>query len=207
MSEVDMYYYLDGKLAHVEASFAVIDCGGVGYKCNITASAQRRLPPIGERVKLFTYLHIREDVMDLFGFLDSEEHNCFKMLLGVSGVGPKVALNILSDITPERFALCVVTNDTKALTKAQGVGLKLASRIILELKDKIKSEQFEGKGAALLDGDIPIEGAGNAAEVVRALVVLGYSRQEAVRVTSRLDADSMNLEDAIKAALKLLIKG
>jgi Holliday junction DNA helicase RuvA len=200
-----MYYYLNGTLTVLEPDFVVIDCGGVGYKCSVTASAYRKLPKIGEQVKLFTYFHIREDIMDLYGFIDSDEHNCFKMLLGVSGVGPKVALSILSEMTPEQFSLGVATADAKILTRAPGVGPKLAQRIILELKDKIKSEQLVPAAVDLSGNGFSLRGT--AGEVISALTALGYSRSEAAAALSGVDLPEMTVEEAVKAALKRLMKG
>ena len=156
---------------------------------------------MGEEVTLFTYLYIREDVLDLYGFMDLSELNCFKMLLGVSGVGPKAALSILSDMSPERFALCVASGDSKSLTKAQGVGPKLAQRVVLELKDKIKGlEAAQG----FIQKDIPLpEDASNLGEAISALVVLGYTQSEAAAALAKLDS-SLPVEKLITGALRHL---
>jgi Holliday junction DNA helicase RuvA len=134
-----MFYYVEGTVAHTEPYLAVIDCGGVGYACHTSLTTLSRIAQ-GERAKLFTYLHIREDIFDLYGFSGVEELNCFKMLISISGVGPRAATSILSSATPERLALSVLTGDEKALTAAPGIGKKLAQRIILELKDKMSKE-------------------------------------------------------------------
>lgn len=198
-----MLYSVRGKLIHKEPYLAVVECGGVGFKCITTTSTLAKLAETGSEVTLYTYLHVREDLMDLFGFSDMGELNCFKMLLSVSGVGPKVALAVLSDLTPERFALCVAANDAKTITKAQGVGAKLAQRIILELKDKLKSadlptslsgDAFTGGGASF---------GGSAGEAVSALVVLGYSQGDAARAVSGLAPDLPSSE-LIRQALKYL---
>ena len=131
-----MFYYLDGMVAEVLPYLAVIDCGGVGYACKTTNNTLAHLKK-GQRGKLYTYLNVGEDVFDLYGFATQNELNSFKLLIGVSGVGPKAALAILSANTPEGLAMAIVTEDAKSLTAAQGIGKKIAQRIILELKDKM----------------------------------------------------------------------
>ena len=196
-----MIYSVRGKLVLTQPNLAVVECGGVGYKCLTSLSSQRRMPKVGEEVTLFTYLYIREDVLDLYGFMDLSELNCFKMLLGGSGVGPKAALSILSDMSPERFALCVASGDSKSLTKAQGVGPKLAQRVVLELKDKIKGlEAAQG----FIQKDIPLpEDASNLGEAISALVVLGYTQSEAAAALAKLDS-SLPVEKLITGALRHL---
>lgn len=134
-----MLYRLRGSLIHIEPSFAVIECAGVGYKCYTTMNTQRSLPAIGKEAVLYTHMNVREDAVDLFGFSSLAELNCFKLLTSVSGVGPKVGLAILSVLSPEQVAVAVAAGDFKTLTMAQGVGNKLAQRVILELKDKLKA--------------------------------------------------------------------
>jgi Holliday junction DNA helicase RuvA len=200
--EVNMIYSLCGSLVHIEAGFAVVECGGVGFKCSTTANTIKRLPKIGEKVTLFTYLNVREDALDLFGFFDGKELSCFKMLISVSGVGPKAALSILSEASPEKFALYVASGDSKALTRAPGIGPKIAQRIVLELRDKISGEQAaEGFGDVSLG--VP-SASGSAEEAVGALVVLGYSRSEAALAVGRCDV-SMTVEEIIRQALKRLV--
>ncbi|HAN44584.1 MAG TPA: Holliday junction branch migration protein RuvA [Ruminococcaceae bacterium] len=196
-----MFYSLRGKLIHTEPNLAVIECGGVGYKCLTTTTTVFNLPPIGSEATLYTYLHIREDALDLFGFYDQAELNCFKMLISVSGVGPKAGLSILSAMTPEKFALCVAANDAKSLTKSQGVGAKLAQRIILELKDKVANSDV-ARGVAQMPSGVVLD-KGNAAEAISALVVLGYSQSDAATEVSKLD-QSLSVEQMIKSALKIL---
>jgi Holliday junction DNA helicase RuvA len=195
-----MIYSLNGIVRHVEPGFAVIDCGGVGFKCLTTANTLRKLPKMGEKVLLYTYLNVREDALDLFGFADERELGCFKLLISVSGVGPKAALSILSESTPEKFALYVASGDSKALTRAPGIGAKIAQRIILELKDKVSGEQ-----AALGFSDIPASASGNVEEAVSALTMLGYSRSEASLAAAKVDG-SLSVEDIIRQALRLLAK-
>ena len=195
-----MIYSLNGIVTHTEPGFAVIECGGVGFKCQTTVNTLKKLPKSGDKARLVTYLNVREDALDLFGFADDSELGCFKMLISVSGVGPKAALSILSESTPEKFALYVASGDAKALTRAQGVGSKLAQRIVLELKDKVSSEQ-----AALGFTDLPVSASGNAEEAVNALMVLGYSRSEASMAASKADS-AQPVEEIIRYALKMLAK-
>ena len=180
-----MFYSLRGKLILTQANVAVVECGGVGYRCQTSLSTLRKLPKAGEEVMVYTFLYIREGAVDLYGFADMEELNCFKMLIGVSKVGPKLALSILSDLSPERFALCVASGDAKTITRSQGVGAKLAERIVLELKDKIKGVEAS-KGFAAADIPLP-EDSTSIGEAISALVVLGYSQSEAASALSKLD--------------------
>ena len=140
-----MFYYVSGTVAHVEPYLAVIDCGGVGYACRTTNQSLSRLTA-GEKGKLFTHLYVREEIFELYGFATEDELNCFRLLIRVSGVGPKAALSILSATTPEGLAMSIITGDEKALTVAQGIGKKIAQRIILELKDKLAKGQIAPKG-------------------------------------------------------------
>ena len=201
-----MFYYLDGTVAEILPGLAVIDCGGVGYAClttNHTLSQIRK----GERSKLYTYLNVGESVFDLYGFASSKELESFRMLLGVSGVGPKAALAILSACTPEALALAVVSGDEKALTAAPGVGKKIAQRIILELKDKLARESaatgldFSGRNAGKVSAFTSKVG-----EAAAALAVLGYSAQEAAAALKGLDTDALSLEELIRQALKRMAR-
>lgn len=196
-----MIYSISGNLTHFETGFAVIDCGGVGFKCFTTVNTLRKLPKIGEKALLYTFLNVREDALDLFGFYDEKELSCFKMLISVSGVGPKAALSILSEATPEKFALYVASGNAKALTQAPGVGNKLAQRIVLELKDKMQSDQV-AEGFAQPDFGVA-NAAGNISEAVSALMVLGYSRVEASSAASKCEP-TMTVEEIIRQSLKLM---
>ena len=200
-----MFYYLNGTVAHVAPYLAVIDCGGVGYAChttNVTLSALK----LGKPGKLFTHLNVREDAMELYGFATEEELNCFQMLIGVSGVGPKAALSILSSATAEQLALAIITGDEKALTIAPGIGKKIAQRIILELKDKLAKEQSSftvpsGGGSA----PMPLGGS-KSGEAAAALAVLGYGSQEISTALKGIDMDALPLEEIIRQALKKMVK-
>ena len=196
-----MFYSLKGILIHVEPSLAVVECGGVGFKCLITMSTQRALPKIGEQVTLFTHLNVREDALDLFGFATMTELNCFKMLTGVSGVGPKVGLAILSELAPEQVAMAIATGDSKALTRASGVGNKLAQRITLELKDKVKN-MAAGNNANFAAVGV-VSTSSNAAEAVNALAVLGYSPTDAAAVVGKFDSE-LPVEELIRLSLKAM---
>ena len=196
-----MIYSLNGEVTHLEQNLIVVECGGVGYACRSTSTAVSRAV-MGEKIKLYTYLNIREDAAELFGFSDESELNCFKMLLSVSGVGPKVAIAILSDLKPQEFALAVVNDDSKAITRAQGVGSKLAQRIILELKDKLK------KDSSFASADIPKinlnASASNAvSEALTALMVLGFSNSQAQKALSGLP-EELSVQELVKEGLKRL---
>lgn len=195
-----MIYSVRGKLIRKEPNLAVVECAGVGYACRTTLNTLSRLDSIGSEVFLLTYLYIREDAVELFGFASEQELNCFKMLISVSGVGPKAGLAILSDTSPEGFALNVATGDYKAFTKTKGIGPKLAQRVVLELKDKITNEQLTSSVTGDTDFKAVTEG-GNTSEAISALVVLGYSQAEAASVIAKLDP-SLSVEELIKNALK-----
>lgn len=195
-----MIYSVRGKIIHKGTDIAVIECCGVGYACRTTLATLSQIGRTGEEAMLYTYLHVREDNVELFGFATEQELNCFKMLITVSGVGPKAGLAILSDTSPERFALIVATGDHKALTKTKGVGPKLAQRVVLELKDKITKEQLAASGGEVMDFSAVAEG-GNISEAISALVVLGYSQTEAAAAVAGLDT-ALPVEELIKLSLK-----
>lgn len=199
-----MLYHVRGTLIHVEPNLAVVECAGVGFALRTTTQTMSRLPEVGSETKLYTHLYVREDVVELFGFAEMAELNCFKMLISVSGVGPKAALSILSNVSPEQFALCVATGDSKVFTAAKGIGAKTAQRIVLELKDKITNEQLEGSvGAANPTAGGVVSGRGNLSEAISALVVLGYPQAQAAHVVASMDAE-LPVEELIKGALKAL---
>ncbi len=207
-----MFYYISGRLVIANPSTAVIDAGGVGYKLTISENTYNSLPPRhtvdAPNAKLFTYMAVREDGIELFGFASETELASFKMLLSVSGVGPKAAISILSLLTPEKFALAVCTEDRKTISKANGIGPKTAARIILELKDKLMKEtDLDAAANASIESASPVKtGSGKLSEAQDALMVLGYSRTEALNVLKNIDTQSLGLEEIIKKALKLLMK-
>ena len=195
-----MLYRLRGSLIHTEPSFAVIECAGVGYKCYTTMNTQRSLPAIGKEAVLYTHMNVREDAVDLFGFSSLAELNCFKLLTSVSGVGPKVGLAILSVLSPEQVAVAVAAGDFKTLTMAQGVGNKLAQRVILELKDKLKAL---GGGEEVTAAAGVVYAAGNAADAMIALTVLGYTPSDVAPVVAKFDS-SLPVEELIRLTLKAM---
>ncbi len=200
-----MFYSLTGRYVHAEPGFAVVDVGGVAFKCLCSMGTLRVMPMPGEKVTLYTHLNVREDALDLYGFATQEELNCFKLLTAISGVGPKVALAILSELTPESVALAAAAGDPKRFTRASGVGPKLAQRIVLELKDKVKD--LSGSGL-IVDGQAAggVSASGNAAQAVEALATLGYSPSDAAAVVGGLDS-ALPPEVLIREALKIFGSG
>ena len=201
-----MFYYLSGTVAHTEPYLAVIDCGGVGYACRTTSYTLSALKK-GDKAKLFTYLNVREDAMELYGFATQEEQNLFQLLISVSGVGPKAALSILSSSTPANLALSIITGDEKALTCAQGIGKKIAQRVILELKDKLAKGQTIAAGESYGGTGITVIPENKLSEASAALAVLGYSQSEINVALKGIDLESLTLEEVIKQALKKMMKG
>lgn len=201
-----MFYYLDGTVAELLPYLAVIDCGGVGYACKTTNNTLASLKK-GQRGKLYTYLNVGEDVFDLYGFATQKELATFKLLIGVSGVGPKAALAVLSAGTPESLAMAIVTGDEKALTAAPGIGKKIAQRIILELKDKMARESggeldfSGGKGAP-----VAAVFSNKATEAAQALAVLGYTSAEVSMALKGVDVEGLPLEEIIRQSLKKMVK-
>lgn len=202
-----MFYYLNGTVAHIAPYLAVIDCGGVGYACkttNYTLSTIKK----GEQAKLYTVFSVKQDGIDLFGFSTQEELNLFNLLTSVNGVGPKAALSILSTAQPSSLALSIITEDVKALTAAQGVGKKIAQRIVLELKDKLAKEQ----GTAFTNGPVnstpgsTLIPEDKVSEAGAALAVLGYSQSEINAALKGIDTASLTVEEVIKQALKRMMK-
>ncbi len=202
-----MYYYVSGQVAHVEPYLAVIDCGGVGYACRTTSYTLSQIKK-GDRAKLFTYLSVREDAMDLYGFCSQEELKLFQQLISVSGVGPKAALAILSSTTPTNLAMSIITGDEKSLTAAQGVGKKIAQRVILELKDKLaKGQTISGSGESISGPAVTVIPQNKLSEASAALAVLGYSQAEINLALKGIDTDALPLEQIIRMALKNMMKG
>ena len=202
-----MFYYLDGTVAEILPYLAVIDCGGVGYACKTTNNTLASLKK-GQQGKLYTYLNVGEGIFELYGFATQNELNSFKMLLGVSGVGPKAALAILSATTPESLAMAIVTEDAKTLTAAPGIGKKIAQRIILELKDKMARETAGG-GLDFSGGKgVPAAPVftNKATEAAQALAVLGYSSQEVGIALKGVDVENLPLEEIIRQSLKKMVK-
>ena len=187
----------------LDASSVAIECGGVGFKCNASVNTLKKVGNIGSRTTLYTHLAVREDALELFGFSDTQELDCFKLLIGISGVGPKAALAVLSEMTPDRLALAVSAGDAKAVTKAQGVGPKIAQRIVLELKGKLSAVASADDDG--FDASAAAEASDNTAEAVSALQFLGYSKYEAAKAVSAFDKN-LSVEELIKKALAVLSK-
>lgn len=197
-----MFYYLDGVVAELLPGMAVIDCGGVGYACrttNNTLSALKR----GQRGKVYTFLQTGDGIFDLYGFATQAELNAFRMLIGVSGVGPKAALGILSSMTPDALTMAIVTEDERVLMSAQGIGKKIARRMILELKDKLSGEAFAGMETS---GGVTPSFVGKSTEAAQALTALGYSAQEVQAALKGIDTAALPLEEIIRQSLKRMAK-
>ncbi len=202
-----MIYSLSGNVIYKDPTAVVVECGGVGYKCLTTMNTLRVVPAVGEKVMLYTHMLVREDAMELCGFANKEELSCFRLLISISGVGAKVALAVLSEMTPEKIAMSVSSGDSKAFTKASGVGNKLAQRIVLELKDKVKkmfpsvSNEMQYMPASSGAAD---EG-GNISKAIGALAVLGYSPEDVAPFISGIDP-SLSVERIISETLKAIGK-
>ena len=201
-----MFHYLSGLVTELFPNLAVIDCGGVGFEVNTSAYTLSQLKA-GEKAKLYTYVHIREDAFEIYGFSGKSEKRCFEMLLGVSGVGPKAALSILSVSTPENLIMSIVSGNERAITAAAGVGKKIAKRVILELKDKLAKET-ESISFADTSAFMPVASADHSmlGDATAALTVLGYSAPEINAALKGIDTGNMTTEEIIKAALKQMMK-
>lgn len=193
-----MIYSVRGNLILMDAGYAVVECGGVGYRVQTSITTQKQLK-LNSDTMLYTYMNVREDAMELYGFASKSELSTFKLLIGITGVGPKVALAILSELSSEQIAMCVSSGDSKTLTRASGVGPKLAQRIVLELKDKIKGS-VDTSGFEVSKGSV-ITDTGNVPKAVAALAVLGYSAADVTPILSKLDP-TMSVEQMIAATLK-----
>lgn len=202
-----MYYYLNGELAICDGGTCVVDCGGVGYKLTTSLITSQNLSnKLGQRVKLFTHLAVREDGVELFGFESSEERSCFNLLISVSGVGPKAAISILSMMSPDRLSLAVCTEDTKFISKTPGIGPKTAARIVLELKDKISKDMMTASLATTgISTTKSVPMSKNLSEASEALMVLGYDKNTILSAIKDIDP-STDVGLIIKTALKKLAR-
>ncbi len=198
-----MFNYLSGTVAEIGNGFVVIDVGGVGFFCNASLNTLSRLKS-GASAKLFTHLNVREDALELFAFYDREELEMFRLLVSISGVGPRVALSILSSAEPASLVLAVTTGDEKPILAANGVGKKLAGRILLELRDKVSKSGIDVKEIPFAVKNAPSSGA--EAEATEALSALGYGRDEISAALRGADVSGMNTEDIIKLALARLMR-
>ena len=205
-----MISYIKGPLTAIEEDVIVVEAGGVGMGIHVPLSVLDRLPGIGREVTVYTYFQVREDAMSLYGFLNRQDREMFRQLIGVNGVGPKAALGILSTVTPDDLRMAIVTGDAKAISRAPGIGPKTAQRLILDLKDKVSMEEVLGNLALPSDGGASAAlgtiGMGEAAkEAVQALVALGYSNMEANKAVKQVEVtETMTAEDVLKASLRYL---
>lgn len=197
-----MFAYLKGKLTYKYNDYVVIETGGVGYMVFTALSTLQSIGNIGDEVTVFTHMHVREDLMSLYGFATHDELSMFRLLISVSGVGPKVAISVISSVSPSKFGLAVITDDIKTLTKVPGIGNKTAQRIILELKDKIKKEKFASEGVevgGILEADMQ---SSKISEAISALMVLGYTAAEAGNAVAGVYSEDMDVESIIRSSLK-----
>jgi Holliday junction DNA helicase RuvA len=201
-----MFYSLTGKVVFADASCVAIDCGGVAYRVATSLHTLKKITGLGDTVTVYTYLSVREDAMELFGFADNAELEFFKMLIGVSGVGPKAAIAILSTFTPEDVSFSIASGDVKRITGAPGVGPKLAQRIVLELKDKMAKIVPDKLSSSDFVQTVIADASGNKAEAVSALIALGYSQTEASAAVSTLDPNE-KVEMLVKQGLRQLMRG
>ena len=201
-----MFHYISGTVTELLPNLAVIDCGGIGYEINTTAYTLGQIKS-GEKAKLYIYTYIKEDAFALYGFAGKSEKRCFEMLIGVSGVGPKAAISVLSSMTPEILMMNIISGNDKALTAAPGIGKKIAQRIVLELKDKMAKETSEisFRDVAAV---VPVNDPGNSklSDAQAALMVLGYHAPEINAAFKHIDIETLTLEEIIKAALKQMVK-
>ena len=205
-----MISYIRGELCDIEEQKAIVDVNGVGYGIYMPQQALSLLPPMGQQVKIHTYLNIREDAMQLFGFLTKEDLNVFRLLIGVNGIGPKAGLNILSCLPPDELRFQVLSRDAKAISATPGIGKKTAEKLILELKDKLNIEDMLEHAAHGGDSEDLASGTDTAsntmqAEAVQALTALGYGSAESLRAVKKSSPECSSVEDILKEALKFLL--
>lgn len=205
-----MISYIRGELCDIEEQKAIVDVNGVGYGIYMPQQALSLLPPMGQQVKIHTYLNIREDAMQLFGFLTKEDLNVFRLLIGVNGIGPKAGLNILSCLSPDELRFAVLSEDAKAISATPGIGKKTAEKLILELKDKMNIEDMLDHAAHGGDSEDLASGTDTAsntmqAEAVQALTALGYGSAESLRAVKKSSPECSSVEDILKEALKFLL--
>lgn len=200
-----MISYIRGELAAVETEKVIVDVGGVGYGIYMPGQAMGLLPQPGNEVKIHTYLNVREDAMQLFGFLTRDDLEVFKLVIGVSGIGPKGGLSILSHLTPDDLRFAVLSGDVKAISAAPGIGKKTAEKLIIELKDKLNIEDVLTHAADSSAAAVPVNNGGIQSEAVQALVALGYGSTESLRAVKQVELDNPTVEDVLKEALKKML--
>lgn len=200
-----LYAYINGKVIKKGNNYIIVETGNIGYKINTSLTTINVIGDVGAEVKIYTHLYVREDIISLYGFSTNEELQVFELLISVSGVGPKAAISVLSAVSPSKFGLSIISNDVKTLTKAQGIGPKMAQRIILELKDKIKNDQLIEQNLLDINEQIPNQESDLSSEAISALMVLGYSFNEARKAVYSLDMGP-DIETIVKNALRVLGK-
>ena len=198
-----MYAYIKGSLENKGDNYVIVETCGIGYKIFMPVSAIDKVGNIGDNVKVYTYYHVREDAINLYGFLSDEELKMFELLLSVSGIGAKSALGILAEVSPSNFAMAIITNDVSKLVKIPGIGAKTAQRMVLELKDKMKTVQAVNKDISVNNAIVSEE---NAEEAMAALQMLGYNRKEIEKVFEKIDIKNASVEDIIRKSLAVLGK-
>ena len=197
-----MIYFIKGTLEYKEDKFVVINCNGVGYRIFVSPRTLSEMGECSGEVKLFTYMSVKEDAINLFGFSTDDELKIFNLLITVPGLGPKVALSFLSEFTPTEIIMAILSDDTKTLSRASGVGVKLAQKVIIELKDKFKNTDFIAESSVSVSKTDSDMGISVKAEAVEALKALGYTQTEAIKFVNRVYAENMDTQSVIKAALK-----
>ena len=202
-----MISYIRGEPVALEEDKVIVDVGGVGYGIFMSGQAMGQLPPVGSKVKIHTYLNVKEDAMQLYGFLNRDALSVFKLLIGVSGIGPKAGLNILSCLSPDELRFAVLAGDVKTISSAPGIGKKTAEKLILELKDKMSIEDVLEQAAHGSEQSKEIEATdtGMQAEAVQALTALGYGSAESLRAVKKVSVDCASVEDLLREALKNLL--
>jgi len=204
-----MYAHISGTVAEIipgkESGMLVIDCGGVGYLLSVSGSTLSQAPAVGKKMKCYTHLSVREDALELFGFATREEKNMFVKLHGVSGIGPKTALAILSTLTVRELSIALVTGDANSIARSPGVGKKTAQRLILELKDKVENEELTGSNASVKSAPLPAQ-SNVAGEAIEALMALGYQSNEAAAAVAKLNPLPKKVDGAIRLALNGMMK-
>ena len=198
-----MYAYIKGTLDEKTKDSIVIDVGRIGYRIYLSEQSMAKLGELGENIKVYTHYHVREDNISLYGFLSNEELKMFELLIQVSGIGAKTAITMLSNITPSQFAIAIISNDIRTLTKIPGVGNKSAQRMVLELKDKLKTDDAITKTEEVKENVVSNE---NTEEAVQALQILGYNKNEINKILDKLDLKGLSTEEIIKLALKQLAR-
>jgi len=199
-----MISYIRGELAAVGEEQVVVEVQGIGYGIFMPGQAMTMLPPIGSEVKIHTYLNVREDAMQLFGFLTKDDLKVFRLLIGVNGIGPKGGLNILSKMTPDDLRFAVLAGDVKAISAAPGIGKKTAEKLIIELKDKLNIDDVLTKEEEAMS--VPLGGADMQSEAVQALVALGYGSAESLKAVKKVPmTETMTVEELLKQSLKFMV--